>query len=41
MSYSFAKLFGTETIFDVSTTGLIDMNMIVLSKTSETVKADL
>jgi len=41
MSYSFAKLYATEDMLDTSTTGLIDINMIILSKTSETVRADL
>lgn len=41
MAYSFAKLFGTETLFDTTKTGLTGMQLIVVSKSSDTVRADL
>jgi len=41
MQQSFAKLYGTEDIFDITTTGLTDINLIIVSKSSENVRADL
>ena len=37
--YDFARVFGSETLFDPLQTGLVDMNMEIYTKNSKTVKS--
>ena len=41
MDYSFAKLFGTSTLFSEAQTGITNMELILYTKASEKVKSDL
>ena len=37
--YNFARVFGNETLFDNTDTGIIDMNIEMYTKSSKTVKS--
>ena len=39
--YNFARVFGCETLFDPTATGLINMDMQIYTKNSKTVKSQL
>jgi hypothetical protein len=41
MDYSFAKLFGTATLFSEAQTGITNMELVLYIKASEKVKSDL
>jgi hypothetical protein len=41
LQYSMARVFGTETLFDTYNTGIIDTDLILITKDSEVIKNDI
>jgi hypothetical protein len=40
-NYSIARIFGTETLFDVLQTGIVDVDLVLYTKISSVVKSDI
>jgi hypothetical protein len=41
LNYSMARIFGTETLFDVTNTGIVDVDLVLYTKISSVVKSDI
>jgi hypothetical protein len=40
-NYSIARIFGTETLFDATLTGIVDVDLVLYTKISSVVKSDI
>jgi hypothetical protein len=41
LNYSIARIFGTETLFDATNTGIVDVDLVLYTKISSVVKSDI
>jgi hypothetical protein len=39
--YAMARIFGTDTLFDTNVTGIVDTDLILITKESEVIKSDI